>query len=231
MEPAVSVVVVEPGEAIPAAADLILVPGSKSTIADLAFLREQGWDIDILAHHRRGGRVLGLCGGYQMLGRVIADPEGIEGHAGSVAGLGLLDVETVIGGDKATDTVRGRHVATGSPVAGYEIHLGRTSGPDCARPFLDLDGRADGARSVDGRVAGSYVHGIFAEDGFRRVFLNEFGARTSEASYDAQVEATLDALAEHLEQHVDVDALLGIAGLSPSANSTLPSWAGRRGSR
>ncbi len=222
MEPGVSVVTVQPGEAIPGDADLIVIPGSKATVSDLAFLRTQGWDVDILAHRRRGGRVLGLCGGYQMLGRTIADPDGVEGWAGGVAGLGLLDVTTALGGDKATVAIAGRHLPTGETIAGYEIHIGRTTGPDCARPLLNLDGRSDGALSADGLVAGTYVHGLFAADGFRRAFLAALGAVPSALRYQAEVEATLDALAEHIESHVAVDRLLAIAGYSPSstANTT-----------
>jgi len=212
-EPGVSVVLVQPGEPIPAEAGLVLIPGSKTTIADLAFLRAQGWDIDTAAHIRRGGSVLGLCGGYQMLGRTIADPDGVDGAGGSVPGLGLLDVETVMTGEKVTLPVSGRHVASGEAVTGYEIHMGRTAGPDCARPFLDLDGRPDGAMSPDGRVIGTYVHGVLAADGFRRAFLAGLGV-ASELAYERSVEAALDALATHLERHVDVDALLGIAGVS-----------------
>ena len=211
LEPGVAVVIVQPGEAIPADANLVLIPGSKATIADLAFLRAQGWDIDILAHRRRGGRVLGLCGGYQMLGRTIADPEGVEGPAGVVAGLGLLAVDTVLTGDKATATVAGTHRPTGEPIAGYEIHLGRTAGADCARPVLDLDGHADGAMSPDGLVAGTYVHGLFAADGFRRAFLGD-AASGPFVSYEATVEAALDTLADHLERHVAIDRLLAMAG-------------------
>jgi adenosylcobyric acid synthase len=214
-EPGVEVAIVEPGEPIPLC-DLVLIPGSKSTIADLAFLRAQGWDVDILAHWRRGGRVLGLCGGYQMLGRTIADPEGVEGPAGVVAGLGLLDVETVLAADKTTRAVSGRDVATGERVGGYEIHLGVTTGGDTARPMLDLGGRLDGARSADGRVAGTYVHGLFAADGFRRAFL---ALDTSDIAYEAGVEAALDALADHLARHLDVDALLAIAGYTSSATT------------
>jgi len=213
LEPAVRLVLVRPGEAIPAGADLVVVPGTKSTMADLAFLRAQGWDIDIAAHRRRGGRVLGLCGGYQMLGRMIADPDGVEGPAGAVAGLGLLDVETVLGPDKAAVAVAGRHAATGVELAGYEIHMGRTAGADCARPFADLGGRFDGARSADDRVAGTYLHGLFAADTFRRAYLAGLGAPPSALGYDATIEATLDALAEHLERHLDIDRLLAIAGL------------------
>ena len=215
-EPGVTIVLVEPGEAIPAEVNLILLPGSKATVADLAFLKAQGWDIDIRAHARRGGRILGLCGGYQMLGRTIADPDGVEGVPGMVEGLGLLDVETVLGGDKTTLAVTGRDAVSGAAVSGYEIHLGRTSGPDTARPVVDLDGRPDGAHSADGLVAGTYLHGIFASDDFRRAFLVALGAAPSDLRYEAEVEATLDALAAHLERHIDVDALLAIAGYGRS---------------
>ena len=213
LEPDVRVVVVEPGKPIPLA-DLILIPGTKSTIADLRFLHAQGWDIDILAHHRRGGRVLGLCGGYQMLGRAIADPDGVEGAAETVAGLGLLDVTTVLSGDKTTLPVSGRHVASGQSIAGYEIHLGQTAGPDCARPVVDLGGRVDGATSADGLVAGTYVHGLFGSDPFRRAFLAEAGLASSLA-YETSVDAALDGLADHLERHVAIDRLLEIAALEP----------------
>jgi adenosylcobyric acid synthase len=209
-EPDVEVLIVEPGEALPGDCDLVLLPGSKSTIADLAALRREGWDIDIAAHRRRGGAVLGLCGGYQMLGKTIGDPEGVEGQAGSVAGLGLLSVDTTLGGDKATSPVAGAHAASGAALSGYEIHLGRSAGEDCQRPFLTIDGRADGATSADGLVAGTYVHGLFASDTFRRAFLAGLGARAT-ASYEAEVEAVLDALAGHLAAHLDLDALLAIA--------------------
>jgi adenosylcobyric acid synthase len=209
-EPTVEVLIVEPGEAISGDCDLVLLPGSKSTIADLAELRREGWDIDIAAHRRRGGVVLGLCGGYQMLGRTIADPGGVEGRAGSVAGLGLLAVDTVLSAEKTTLPVSATHVESGAPVSGYEIHLGRSGGEDCARPFLDIGGRADGAVSADERVAGTYVHGLFASDDFRRAFLAKLGARST-SRYNADVEAALDALARHLVAHLDLNAILAIA--------------------
>jgi adenosylcobyric acid synthase len=209
-EPEVEVLVVEPGQPLPAGADLVLLPGSKSTIADLQALRREGWDIDLLAHRRRGGAVLGLCGGFQMLGRRIADPDGIEGPPGAVAGLGLLDVETVLRPDKRTTQVTAQHVASGEAVAGYEIHLGKTAGPDCRRPFVTIDGRADGAISADGLVAGTYVHGLFGSDGFRSAFLRGLGVR-SEVAFEAGVEAALDALAAHLARHLDLDRFLAIA--------------------
>jgi adenosylcobyric acid synthase len=227
-EPAVRVVMVAPGEAIPAEARLILLPGSKSTIADLAFLRTQGWDIEIAAHVRRGGRVIGLCGGYQMLGRTIADPHGVEGSAGAVIGLGLLDVDTVLGRSKTTVAVTGEAIAGGHAVAGYEIHMGHTSGTDCARPVVRLGARPDGATSADGLVSGSYVHGLFAADDFRRAFIAGLGAAPSDLRYEAEVDAVLDRLAEHLERHLDIDALLPIAGYRHTSAAAAATAAKRR---
>jgi adenosylcobyric acid synthase len=210
-EPDVELVFVSPGEPMPGDAGLIILPGSKSTLGDLAFLRRQGWDVDILAHRRRGGRVLGLCGGYQMLGRTIADPDGIEGPRGSAEGLGLLDIATTLSGDKVVAPAGGTHLASGSAVAGYEIHLGRTSGPDCARPLLALrDGRMDGAASPDGLVEGCYVHGLFASDAFRRAYLAGFGT-SSRLAYETGIEAALDELADHVATHLDLDRMLAIA--------------------
>jgi adenosylcobyric acid synthase len=209
-EPDVEVLIVEPGQAIPGSCHLVLLPGSKSTMADLTALKAEGWDIDIVAHRRRGGAVLGLCGGYQMLGRTIADPDGVEGKAGAVAGLGLLAMDTVLSADKTTSPAAGRHVESGMPISGYEIHLGSSQGEDCARPFLKLDGRDDGAVAADGLVAGTYVHGIFAGDDFRRAFLAKLGARST-TRYEADVEAALDGFARHLAAHVDLDAILAIA--------------------
>jgi len=218
MEPGVTLVFVRPGEPIPAGANVVILPGSKSTIGDLAFLRAQGWDIDIAAHARRGGHVLGLCGGYQMLGRIIRDPDGIDGPAATVEGLGLLDIETTMRGDKSTALVRGLHRATHTPVEGYEIHLGHTEGGDCARPMLTLDGRPDGAQSRDGRIQGTYVHGLFAGDAFRRAWLKNLGVASSLA-YEQRIEGALDALADHLEAHLDIDRLLNIARSRQSSNS------------
>ena len=211
LEPLVRLVMVPPGQPIPAEAGLIVLPGSKATIADLAFLREQGWDIDIKAHWRRGGRVLGVCGGYQMLGARLADPEGTEGPAGEVAGLGLLDVSTVLSGEKILTAVEGVCLDNGASFRGYEMHIGRTNGPGCARPLLRFaDGRADGAVSPDGRVTGAYVHGLFADDSQRAAWLVRLGAR-SELAYESQVEQTLDELAAHLAAHIDLDAVLKLA--------------------
>ncbi|MCC6981909.1 MAG: cobyric acid synthase [Bauldia sp.] len=211
MEPGVRIVPVRPGEAVPAETRLVVLPGSKSTIADLRFLREQGWDVDIKAHVRRGGAVLGLCGGYQMLGRRILDPAGVEG-GGEAEGLGLLDVETVLMAEKITSPTSAVHVASGEAVHAYEIHLGRSFGADCERPMFMVGGRREGASSADGRVAGSYLHGLLAADGFRRAFLASLGAvEAAGLGYEARIDAVLDALADHLERHLDVEQVLRIA--------------------
>ncbi len=210
LEPNVIVDIVEPGRALPGDADLILLPGSKSTIADLADLRRQGWDIDITAHYRRGGHVLGICGGYQMLGTVIRDTSGIEGQVAEAPGLGLLDVETTLSADKATRKVQAHHLATGGTVTGYEIHIGTTTGGDCNTPFATIDGQPEGAISASGRVAGTYIHGLFADDQFRAAFLAGFGA-ASDLAYDASIESTLNKLADHLERHLDLSGLLDLA--------------------
>ena len=211
-EPAVEVVLVRPGEAIPGDAALVLLPGSKTTIDDLEFVRAQGWDVDLHAHLRRGGRVLGLCGGYQMLGRTLSDPDGIEGEARTVPGLGLLAVDTVMTPLKRLEAVSGTSLPDGMPFTGYEMHVGDTTGADAERPLLRLaDGRADGAISADGLVSGTYVHGLFADDRQRAAWLARLGARSDGASYEAGIERVLDALAAHLEQHVDCDRLLALA--------------------
>lgn len=210
-EPGVTLKIIKPGQPLPVEADLIILPGSKATIADLAHFRAQGWDIDLAAALRRGARVLGLCGGYQMLGREIADPEGIEGKPGSVPGLGLLDLTTTMTPDKRVTETEAIHPASNTKVKGYEIHLGRTEGPDRARPLFTVNGQPEGAIRADGRVIGSYLHGMFTEDAFRRAFLAGLGARPGTASYDQTVEDTLDALADHLARHVDCDRLLALA--------------------
>lgn len=143
---------------LPGHADLIILPGTKATIADLLFLRRQGWDVDLMTHRRRGGRILGICGGYQMLGEAIRDPAGNEGTEKYCEGLGFLAAATEISGEKTVRPVQAQHIASGSPVAGYEIHLGETAGQDTKRgPFL-LDGVIEGACSEDGLVAGTYMY-------------------------------------------------------------------------
>jgi adenosylcobyric acid synthase len=211
LEPGVTLTFVQPGEAIPGDSRLVIIPGSKSTVSDLAALRKEGWDIDLLAHVRRGGLVLGLCGGYQMLGRLVSDPLGLEGTPGSTPGLGLLDVETTLLADKTLTRVSGTHGPSGAALEGYEIHLGKTTGVDCARPFAVLEGRPDGAISPTGQVMGSYLHGCFGSDAFRTKLLISLGLHASELRFEETVERTLDALAAHLEANLDLDLILSLA--------------------
>ena len=213
-EPDVDFQFLPPGQALPGDTDLVILPGTKATLADLAFLRAQGWDVDIAAHVRRGGRVLGVCGGFQMLGRRISDPDGVEGPAGSAEGLGLLDLETVMSPDKTLRKVSGALADGGASFAGYEIHVGVTQGPDLARPLLRLtDGRPDGAVSANGRVAGAYVHGLFNQGSARAALLANLGARSDGRDQDASVDAALDSIAAVLERSLDIPALSRIAGL------------------
>lgn len=205
LEPGVDLVFIWPGEALPGDAALVILPGSKATIADLAALRAAGWDIDLQAHVRRGGRVLGICGGYQMLGRSIADPQGIEGPPSKVDGLGLLAVDTVLEGDKVLVEVTGE--VEGVPFKGYEMHVGRTTG--AVTPLLRIDGHDAGA--VSGRIAGCYIHGLLTDDRQRRHWLEILGSEPSRFDYESDVDATLDLLADHVEKHIDCDRLLELA--------------------
>ena len=217
-DPGFRVTLVKPGEPLPLDADLVLLPGSKSTIADLQFLREQGWDQDLMTLRRHGRAVIGLCGGYQMLGKYIHDPDGIEGMAGRVDGLGLLDIETTLTEQKTLTHTTGIETRTGAAISGYEIHLGQTTGADTAQPMVHhiegSDGiNVDGAISPDGQVAGCYMHGLFASDTFRSAWLNRHGKASSQIIFDQQIDTTLDQLANHLAAHADLDAIARIAGL------------------
>ncbi|WP_072391808.1 cobyric acid synthase [Hyphomicrobium sp. CS1GBMeth3] len=216
IEPGIELLFLKPGQPIPGTARLVVLPGSKATIADLAALRATGWDIDLAAHVRRGGHVLGICGGYQMLGRSISDSDGIEGPPGAVPGLGLLDVETVLTGDKVLVETEATSLA-GLPIAGYEMHVGRTTGPGCGNAMIRFpDGRPDGAVANNGRISGCYLHGLFASDAYRAAFLAQLEAQASALRYEAEVDAVLDALAGHLEAHVDCDRILALARESAS---------------
>jgi adenosylcobyric acid synthase len=210
-EPNVRLTIVTPGEPLPPA-DLVLLPGSKATRADLQTLYESGWDADIAAHLERGGKVFGVCGGYQMLGRVVRDPLGLEGPPGETPGLGLLDIDTEMTATKILRHVGGSHVASGQPIAGFEMHMGVSDGPGRDRPFAIIGNEAEGARSQDGRIAGSYLHGLFGADAFRRAFLAELGVESRLANYDALIEATLDKLARHVADHIDIERILEFAG-------------------
>jgi adenosylcobyric acid synthase len=214
-DPKIRLTLVQAGKPLPLDADLVLLPGSKSTLADLAFLRQQGWDIDLHALLRQGAKIIGLCGGYQMLGRHIHDPKGLEGVKGSVEALGLLDIETVLEDDKTLRFSKGIEQSTGQSVAGYEIHLGDTKGADTARPMVVTDdGRKDGARGASGQVMGCYMHGLFEDDDFRAAWLNAENHQASDLKFDASVEDGLDALADHLTEHLNLDSIARIAGLN-----------------
>jgi adenosylcobyric acid synthase len=210
-EPQVEVVFVPPGQRLPEDAGLVVIPGSKSTIGDLLLFRDNGWDRDLEAHRRRGGHVVGICGGYQMLGRIVHDPLGIEGSVTRAEGLGLLDVETVMAPEKTVRNVEARSVRYGEPLSGYEIHLGKTTGADCVRPTAVINGVDDGATSADGKVFGTYMHGLFGADGFRGRFLESLGIRGGGIDYRAEVERALDEIAEQLERHLDCDAIFAAA--------------------
>lgn len=210
-EAGVEVVLAEAGRPLPTA-DLVLLPGSKATIPDLLALKAEGWDIDIRAHARRGGKVLGLCGGYQMLGQTLCDPERIESDIETVAGLGLLDVETTMTGDKRLRPVRGVSMPDGTPFSGYEMHVGTTNGPDRSRPFARLsDGSDEGATSRSGTVVGSYCHGLLADDRQRARLLAWIGAAPSSLAYEAEIDRVLDGLAGHLEAHLEIEGLLALS--------------------
>lgn len=211
-EPGVTIEIVEPGQPLPGDATLVLIPGTKSTIADLRAFTTNGWDIDLTAHIRRGGKVLGICGGYQMLGRRISDPRGIEGKPRTVDGLGLLDVTTVMRLEKRLKISSAVHKSSGVPVSGYEIHIGETEGADCENAWLTVAGNDHGAASENGQILGCYLHGLFENDAFRSHFLQGLGAATSSFNYSENIDRALDSLADHLELHLNIDRLLELAG-------------------
>jgi len=208
-EPEVQLEFVAPGRPLPLDADLLILPGSKATIADLEFFRAQGWHIDLQAHVRRGGRVLGICAGYQMLGKSVEDPQRIEGHRTSCPGLDLLDVHSTMTAEKTLRPVSGVELTTGAPIAGYEMHLGATSGPGASRPMIRFDdGTFDGAASRDGRIAGCHVHGLFADPAFRAAYLATLGARSTGEDHAQRVDAALDEIAAAFESALTIDRLL-----------------------
>lgn len=209
-EPGIELVMVPPGQPIPRDVELIILPGSKATLADMIFLRDQGWDIDILAHVRQGGYVLGICGGYQMLGQRIADPYGLEGSAGSMAGLGLLDMETELSGEKTLARVCG--IALGASFEGYEIHAGKERQRALLRPFATLrDGRREGAISSNGRIMGTYCHGLLASAALRSALLAKIGVVSNRLEHDRVVDGALDDIACAIERHINLDLVLEMA--------------------
>ncbi|HNJ76811.1 MAG TPA: cobyric acid synthase, partial [Azospira sp.] len=201
-----------PGEA-PPPADLIVLPGSKAVQADLAWLRANGWEPALQHHLRYGGKLIGICGGYQMLGRQLHDPLGLEGVPGSVPGLGLLDCETVLESEKQLKNVGGTLRLPGSPaVRGYEIHMGVTSGPALSRPATTLDGHADGAQSADDRILATYCHGLFDEPAALAALLQWAGAEVGDTRFDAAArrEADIDRLADAVDQAFRWDKLAAL---------------------
>lgn len=211
--PLVDMRFVGPGET-PPSCDLIVLPGSKSTRADLAWLRAQGWDTAITRHLRYGGRVIGICGGFQMLGHAVHDPLGVEGEPGSSEGLGWLDMQTTLAPHKQLRNVRGRLAFADAAMHGYEIHCGESTGAALASPVIRLDdGRCDGALSADGQVLGSYVHGLFDEPAAMAALLRWAGLQTDETiDLAALREASLERLADAVETHLDTQALLALLG-------------------
>jgi adenosylcobyric acid synthase len=198
-EPGVDLRFVRAGDAIPAHAELLIIPGSKSTIGDLQRLRSNGWELGLQAHVKRGGHVLGICGGYQMLGKSVSDPLAIEGRVREINGLGLLNVVTEMAPEKTVRNSQAVSALFNVRLEGYEIHLGVTSGPDTARPFAHIDGRPDGAVSANGRISGTYLHGLFSSGAFRERYLSGFGIADSGTDYFQGVEDALDVIALKLE--------------------------------
>ncbi|KAA0014177.1 cobyric acid synthase [Billgrantia pellis] len=213
LDPQVELDFIGPGQAIPLA-DLIVLPGSKSTRSDLDWLRAQGWEAAIRRHLRYGGHVLGICGGFQMLGRAIHDPDGLESPPGSTPGLGLLEFETHMVAGKQLRNVSGHLLPGQTPVSGYEIHNGVSSGPALERPLCVLNGRPDGAVSADGQVLGTYLHGLFDRPEACEVLLARCGlkGRGAGVDYRAHRQRELDRLADCLEAHLDISAIESLLG-------------------
>lgn len=214
LHPQVQLTFVGPGQPLPAA-DLVILPGSKSVRADLAFLRAQGWDAAIERHLRYGGKLLGICGGLQMLGRTLSDPHGLEGAAGDSAGLGWLELDTVLEPEKQLRNVCGRLALEDAEVGGYEIHAGVTSGPALESPAVRLDGgRCDGALSVDGQVMGTYLHGLFESPSACAALLRWAGlGEVQQLDYHALRERDIERLADQVEAHLDTQKLKSLCGL------------------
>ena len=210
VEPSVQIQIIKPGHPIPGNTNVVMLLGSKSTIADLAFLRTQGWDIDIAAHVRRGGHLIGLCGGFQMLGQTIDDPDGVEGKATKVNGLGYLNIKTVLTQRKQLANRQGHCTLSNSMIKGYEIHMGHSTGKSLSKPWFKVNGKNEGAIAKNGQIRGTYLHGIFTSDEFRANFLNNFG-QESQIVHQDDIEKTLNDLAKHLETHMNLDQIFKVS--------------------
>jgi len=203
----VSLIMLKAGEAIPGDARLVIIPGSKSTISDLKFIRTQKWDIDLLAHKNRGNYVLGICAGYQMLGNVIDNSKGQEGNPSIVNGLNMLEINTVLTLEKTLNRVNANDYKTGINFDGYEIHIGKTNGNDCKNPFAIINNKFEGAVSKDGLIMGSYLHGMFVNNKFRSMFLKKLGFQTSNLNYSSKVDQSLNEFADLIEDHINVSEI------------------------
>ena len=207
----VEIVFVRRGERFPTDSDVVILPGSKSTIADMIALRENNWDGEIIEHAKKGGMVIGICGGFQILGRKIFDPDSLEGNVTEIDALGLLDMVTEIGKRKLTRNSNAIHLLSGLPLRGYEIHMGKSFGPDCRHAPLKINNVEDGAASSDGKIWGTYLHGLFSADAFRRYFIGSFGAKPDKSGHFEKIDNALDKIADELEKAVDINALFRLA--------------------
>lgn len=216
LHPQVNLSFIKAQDNIPAA-DLIILPGSKSVCSDLAWLRQHGWDTAIEKHLRYGGKLLGICGGLQMLGKQIHDPLGLEGETGSSAGLGLLDMTTRLGDDKQLYNVQGRLTLGDAHISGYEIHAGISSGPALENPAVILQGRNDGAVSADGQIIGTYLHGLFESGAACNTLLQWAGLTLTEnPDYRQRREDDINRLADAVEKHLDMAAIYDFLKLTES---------------
>jgi len=202
--PGVTVEFVPPGET-PPPAELVILPGSKNVRADLAWLQQNGWCEYLQRHLRYGGKLIGICGGFQMLGETIHDPQGLEDKPGSSAGLGLLPMQTTLEEEKQLRRISGQLAIDNAPVEGYEIHMGVTTGPALERPAVQLDGVSDGSLSADGQILGTYLHGLFERHEACDALLHWAGLQEKQAiNYHALREQEIERLADSLEQHLDM---------------------------
>lgn len=198
------------GERIPNDADFVIIPGSKSTVTDIFYIKKNNWDLDLKLHLAKGKHVLGICAGFQILGKEVNDPNGIESTQKKVEGLGLLDISTFMQDTKKIVKVSALHLESRLKFDGFEIHLGKTFGPDCENPFSKINGRSDGAISKNGLVMGSYVHGMFKNNLFRSFFLNKILGIQSNYNYQENLDKALDEFSRLIDKNIQVNKLLNL---------------------